>query len=318
MTAAGVWTYTLDNTNGAVEALNVGGTLTDTFTVTTVDGTAQLVTVTINGTNDAAVISGTTSGAVVEAGGVANAIAGTPTATGTLTDTDVDNTPNTFTAAAAGSATAHGYGTYAMTAAGVWTYTLDNTNSAVEALNVSGTLTDTFTVTTVDGTAQIVTVTINGTNDAPVANADTGAVNENATLTVSAANGVILGTTGGSAADTDVDNATNTLVVSGVVAGTGAVTQNVGVGTSIAGTYGHLTLSSDGHYSYVADIADSLAAGVTAVDTFTYTDKDPAGGVSNSTTLKITVTGVNDAPVANADTGAVNANATLTVTPRMA
>ena len=95
MTAAGVWTYTLDNTNSAVQALNVGGTLTDTFTVTTIDGTAQVVTVTINGTNDAAVISGTTTGSVIEAG---HATPGTPTATGTLTDTDVDNTPNTFTA----------------------------------------------------------------------------------------------------------------------------------------------------------------------------------------------------------------------------
>ena len=34
MTAAGVWTYTLDNANSAVQALNVGDTLTDTFTVT--------------------------------------------------------------------------------------------------------------------------------------------------------------------------------------------------------------------------------------------------------------------------------------------
>ena len=58
-----------------MQALNVGGTLTDTFTVHTTDGTAQLVTVTINGANDAAVISGTTSGAVTEAGGVNN---GTP------------------------------------------------------------------------------------------------------------------------------------------------------------------------------------------------------------------------------------------------
>ena len=41
MTAAGVWTYTLDNSNAAVQALNVGDTLTDSFTVTTVDGTAQ-------------------------------------------------------------------------------------------------------------------------------------------------------------------------------------------------------------------------------------------------------------------------------------
>ena len=36
-----------------VQALNVGDTLTDTFKVTTVDGTPKVVTVTINGTNDA-------------------------------------------------------------------------------------------------------------------------------------------------------------------------------------------------------------------------------------------------------------------------
>ena len=70
-----------------------GGTSThvDTFTVTAADGTSQLVTFTINGTNDAAVISGTITGSVTEAGGVANGTPGTPTATGTLTDTDVDN-----------------------------------------------------------------------------------------------------------------------------------------------------------------------------------------------------------------------------------
>ena len=66
MTAAGVWVYTLDNTNHAVQALNVGDKLTDTFTVTTVDGTPQLVTVTINGSNDAAIISGDTTGSVIE------------------------------------------------------------------------------------------------------------------------------------------------------------------------------------------------------------------------------------------------------------
>ena len=53
MTTGGTWTYTLNNNNAAVQALNVGGTLTDTFTVHTADGTAQQVTVTINGANDA-------------------------------------------------------------------------------------------------------------------------------------------------------------------------------------------------------------------------------------------------------------------------
>ena len=67
--AAGVWAYTLDNTNTAVQALNLGQTLTDTFTATTVDGTEQLVTITINGRNDAAVISGVANGSVTEAGG---------------------------------------------------------------------------------------------------------------------------------------------------------------------------------------------------------------------------------------------------------
>src|SRR6266478_4933695 len=163
MTAAGVWTYTLDNANSAVQALNVGDTLTDTFTVTTVDGTAQVVTITINGTSDAAIISGTATGSVIEAGG---ATRGTPTATGTLTDTDVDNPPNTFTAVSSPAASDGGYGIFTMTAAGVWTYTLDNANSTVDALDVGDALTDTFTVHTVDGTAQVVTITIRGASDA--------------------------------------------------------------------------------------------------------------------------------------------------------
>ena len=153
LTAAGVWTYTLDNNNAAVQALNVGQTLTDTFTATTVDGTAQLVTITIHGTNDAAVISGVTNGAVVEAGGVANGTPGTPTATGDLNSTDVDNPNDAWTAVGTATASASGYGSYTLTAAGVWTYTLDNSNAAVQALNVGQTLTDTFTATTVDGTA---------------------------------------------------------------------------------------------------------------------------------------------------------------------
>ena len=168
MTAGGVWTYTLDNTNATVQALNKNQTLTDTFTVTTGDGTAALIEVTINGTNDAAVISGTTSGSVTEAGGVANAIRGTPTATGKLTDIDIDNPSNLFTAVSAAKASNGGLGSFTMTSAGVWTYTLDNTNAAVQALAANQTLTDTFTVTSIDGTAQVITVTINGADDAAV------------------------------------------------------------------------------------------------------------------------------------------------------
>jgi VCBS repeat-containing protein len=162
MTTDGVWTYTLDNTNCKVQALNVCDKLTDCFTVTTIDGTPQVVTITINGANDAAVVSGTATGSVTEAGACTY---GTPIATGTLTDTDVDNTPNTFTAVCAPKASEAGYGTFTMTADGVWTYKLDNANCEVQALNDCDTLTDCFKVTTIDGTAQLVTIIINGADD---------------------------------------------------------------------------------------------------------------------------------------------------------
>ncbi len=52
MTAAGVWTYMLDTNNCAVKALDDDDTLTDSFTVTTIDGTKQVVTITIHGAED--------------------------------------------------------------------------------------------------------------------------------------------------------------------------------------------------------------------------------------------------------------------------
>lgn len=109
-----------------------------------------------------------------------------------------------------------------------------------------------------------------------------------------------MGTTDGAQADTDVDTPSATLKVSGVVVGTGTITQGVGVATSIAGTYGHLTLNADGSYTYIADTANSLAQDVSVTDTFSYTVNDQSGtatAVSNSTTLTFTVTGTNDAAV---------------------
>ncbi|MFD1981493.1 VCBS domain-containing protein [Mesorhizobium newzealandense] len=297
------WNYSVADSD--VEYLAKDQTKVETFTITLDDGNGgtvdRTVSVTITGTNDApVVVAGGNTDTVVEAGNLDNGavVAGDPSASGTLASTDVDDGA---TATWSGSATGT-YGAFAIDAAGNWTFTLDQ--DAADHLAEGASDTQSFTATVTDDkgatATETVTITITGTNDAPIANADTGAVLEDATLTVSAANGVIRGTTSGSVADADVDNANNTLVVSGVVAGAGAVTQGVGVGSSLAGTYGHLTLNADGSYSYVADTANSLAAGVTAVDTFTYTDKDPFNAVSNTTTLQITVTGTNDAPTITA------------------
>ena len=235
-TAAGVWSYTLDNSNPAVQALNVGDVLTDTFTVTTVDGTAQLVTVTITGRNDAAVISGVANGSVTEAGGVNNGTPGTPTATGDLNSTDVDNSNDLWEPV--NTPLRSQFGTYTLTADGVWTYTLDNDNPAVQARNVGQTLTDTFAAFTVDGTAQLVTITINGANDAAV-------ISGVANGTVVEAGGVNNSTPGtptatGDLSSTDLDNPND-------------VWTAVGTATASANGYGTYTLTAAGLWTYTLD-----------------------------------------------------------------
>ena len=177
LSATGVWTYTLNNSNAAVEALHAGDTLTDSFTALTADGTAQVVTITLDGADDAAVITGETTGIVTEAGGVNNGTPGTPTATGDLHSIDADDPNDTWQVVSGRHRST--YGTFTIDAAGVWTYTLDDNNTAVQALNVGQSLTDTFTATTVDGTQQPVTITIAGGNDAAVISGDfTGTVVE--------------------------------------------------------------------------------------------------------------------------------------------
>ncbi|WP_249734742.1 VCBS domain-containing protein [Bradyrhizobium sp. sGM-13] len=275
ITPDGVWTYMLDDNNCAVQALNVGDTLTDTFKVTALDGTEQLVTVTINGTNDAAIICGIKEGSVIEAGGVANSVSCKPTATGTLTDTDVDNAPNTFAAIDSPKLSDGGYGTFTMTTHGVWTYTLDNTNCEVQALNDCDTLTDCFTVTTIDGTPQVVTITINGANDAAVIyGATTGSVTEAGACTY----GTPFAT--GTLTDTDVDNTPNTFT---------AVCSPM---ASDAG-YGTFTMTADGAWIYELDNANCEVQALndcqTLIDTFTVTTIDDTAQV-----VTITINGAND------------------------
>ena len=209
LTAAGVWTYTLDDDNPAVQARNVGQTLTDTFAAFTVGGTEQLVTITINGANDAADVTGPVTGTVVEAGELNNSNPGTPTATGDLNSSDLDNPNDAWTPVGTPTASANGYGSYTLTAAGCGSTRWTTAIAAVQALNVGQTLTDTFTATTVDGTQQLVTITITGTNDAAVISGDfIGAVVE--------AGGVDNGTPGtptatGDLNSTDVDATTRAM-----------------------------------------------------------------------------------------------------------
>ncbi len=156
--------------NSGAEAFNflpAGQTLVLHYTIRATDSSGtignsvdQPITITITGSNDAAVIAGTTTGVVVEDSLI-------NTVSGTLTATDVDNSNNIFQAISTPTSSINGYGTFTVTANGVWTYSLDNSNKAVNALNNTDSLSDTFIVRSADGTEQTITVAINGNNDAP-------------------------------------------------------------------------------------------------------------------------------------------------------
>ena len=232
--------------------------------MTTADGTQQVISVTVNGRNDTAVISGTSTGSVIESSGIANATAGTATATGTLTDTDVDNTANTFTAVASAIASAGGYGTYTMTAGGVWTYNLNNANSTVQALNVGQSLSDSFTVATSDGTQQLVTVIINGANDSPTLSLSSstthvyqGALNLDGSVIQASA--------------TDIDGTVASYSLSGVHASLFSISSG-----------GVITLKTDGAHELALSPNDDWSLDVTAIDN--------RSGVSNSQHLNVAVT----------------------------
>ncbi|MFO1171321.1 MAG: VCBS domain-containing protein [Hyphomicrobiaceae bacterium] len=277
VTAAGVWTYTLDNGHASVQALPAGVTLTDSITVSSEDGTAsRTVTITITGTNDAAVITGTAAEAITEN-------AAPNTVSGDLNLTDIDNPADTFQAVATQSATANGYGTYTVTSAGVWTYTLNNTNATVNALNVSSPpLTDTFTVLAQDGTVQTITITINGANDAAViTGAATGAITEDATPN----------TVSGDLNLTDVDNPADTF-------------QAVSTQTATTNGYGTFTVTSAGLWTFTLNNANAtvnaLDAGQQLSDTFIVHAQD-----GTAQTVTVTITGTTDERVV--DLGALPA-----------
>ncbi|TAN53603.1 MAG: tandem-95 repeat protein, partial [Methylococcaceae bacterium] len=320
LNADGSYSYAVDNANAAVQALkSLSDTLTDTFTYTVQDaggltGTASL-TVTIQGANDAPVAVADAATAV-EAGGVNNATAGSNASGNVLSnDTDVDAGDSKIVSAVAGgsvgSAKAGSYGSLTLNSDGSYSYTVDNANAAVQALKGGDTLTDTFTYTVRDGgsltSTATLTITIQGANDAPAALADTATAVEaggsnNATAGSNPTGNVLSN-------DTDVDSG-DTKTVSALTGGS--------VGTAQAGSYGSLTLNSDGSYSYTVDNANTAVqalkgSGNTLTDTFTYTVQD-GGGLSSSTTLTITIQGSNDAPAATADSYGTTEDKLLTVT----
>ncbi|QOZ75397.1 hypothetical protein XH83_08055 [Bradyrhizobium sp. CCBAU 53351] len=264
--ATGAYTYTLNNSSAAVQALAAGQQAMEQFTYTNADnhgGTgSSTLTVAITGSNDAATItvSGSQDISVTEAGsGV-----GDPNASGQLAVNDVDSGQAHFAVPASLAGT---YGNFTFNAAtGAWTYTLDPVKS--NPLTAGQQVTDTLTVVSADGTAtRDIVVNITGTNDAAViGNLVQHDVTEDGVLTAS-----------GTLSINDVDqnqNSFQTVVASG------------------PGNLGSLMIGANGDYSYsVANgSVQYLGQGETRDETFTVKALD---GTTKNVTF--TIHGVNDA-----------------------
>jgi VCBS repeat-containing protein len=210
LAANGSYTYTA---NASTNALGAGDVYNDTFVYTADDGDSgtslpATLTFTINGVDDAAVITGATTGSMTED---VTVVAGVISATGTLTAVDPDTGESGFVATSITRPT----GTFGIDANGGWSFTADNTALIIQQIGAGASLTETFNVSSIGGTPSSVTVTINGTNDNPVAGAVSFApVPANDVLNVAAnsanndlASAIVL--TGGSlTANPDIYNAT--------------------------------------------------------------------------------------------------------------
>nr|WP_045526115.1 retention module-containing protein [Aeromonas hydrophila] len=234
------------------------------------------VTGTVTPVNDAAVITGTDTGSVVE-----DETNPTLTETGTLSVTDVDGADEAKFVAGNGTPSAGALGSLAITEGGAWSYNVDN--SKVQYLGLGETKVETFVVKSVDGTEHTVTITITGVNDgAVVAGDDLGAVTED------------LNVVGGKLSDSGV------LTISD--ADQGQAKFQAGNGTPSAGAMGSLSITETGTWSYNVDNSkvQYLGQGETRIETFTVKSVD-----GTSHTVSVTITGTNDAPTLSIDKGAV-------------
>ncbi|CAH7309364.1 conserved hypothetical protein [Vibrio chagasii] len=281
ITKDGAWTYDLDNYNPYVQRLAQGSTATDIITVHSADGTAHQVTITINGTNDSAVITNNTGGSpnsffvVGKSPHLDQVIEDHKlTVSGKLSISDIDAKEGHFS----NTDVAGTLGTLHLKDNGAWTYDLDNTNPAVQALGKGSATTDIMTIHSADGTPHQITIIINGTNDkAVIGGTSSGAVTEETQLQTS-----------GALTITDVD--------------TGEAHFS---NTDVVGTLGTLHLKDNGAWTYDLDNTNpkvqALGKGATATDTITVHSAD---GTQHQ--VAVTINGTNDRPtISGTSSGAV-------------
>ena len=215
------------------------------------------------------------------------------------------------------------YGTFTLDGtSGKWTYVLDDTLTATQALNASDTKTETFVATVTDGhggsASQTVTVTIHGTNDAPVISIPGGETTSTSisgflgetVVTRSLNEGNASLTTSGhlTVGDVDTGDIVNATVLS--VSGGGS-----GYNPAAQGALGFLHLSAnpvldgsqttntlDWTFDTGSQTFDFLPKGWQTRLDYTVQVTD-SSGATDTQVISIMVTGTNDAPVISLPAG---------------
>ncbi len=284
--ATGVWTY--NTATGVVTfdpANNYNGTATITYELCdpAISCDQATITVVVTPANDPPVANDDNGGSLTEDG--ANG-------TETILSNDTDNDGNpTAPTNGAGQFTVDmdpgtaGIQTTLTNATGVWTYnpatgivTFDPAN------NYNGTATLTYELCDPSAACDqaVITFTVDPSNDPPVAGDDSFSTNEDVSIPSTSLTGN----------DSDVDNTAAQLTWSLLSGGTAAAN-------------GTLVVNADGTFTYVPN------GNFTGVVSFTYQVCDPAGACDPAT-VTITVSPVNDPPVAGDDGFSTNEDVALT------
>ncbi|MEZ9289824.1 VCBS domain-containing protein [Vibrio lentus] len=277
----GTWTFVA---NSPFDELADGEQIQDTTTVQTSDGGEQVITVTIIGTDDAAIATDDT-GSVTEDVDV-DELTNQLVTSGQVTITDVDSDTPTFLPDGEfnleGSTNESQLGVLTIDPDGAWTYVVNNDD--VQYLDDDEFVTEIYTVTADDGTTSEVIVTINGADDPSditvgEGDSDTGEVTE----------------------DVEVDQESNNLMTSGTLTITD-VDDNDVAAFELDGTFnpegstndtalGMLSITDDGEWTYVVnnDLVQYLDDDEFVTEVYTVTAID---GTTSEVT--ITINGADD------------------------
>jgi len=240
----GDWQYQLNNQLSEIQTLGAGDTLTESIAITAQNGSVFFVEITINGSNDQASISGTTTKTITE-----DSNDKTVEVSGNLNIQDIDSGEAGFIAEDQINTT---YGTAEVNIEGEWRYILNNDLSSIQSLTSDSQLTDFFSVRSFDGTNETIQITIQGTNDTPFLNGT-----NQATLNLDTSN-----TASGQLEINDPDFGES----------------HFQANTNIAGSFGTGSIEENGQWSYQVDTnhaeISSLDSNTILHDTFVVTTAD--------------------------------------------